>query len=167
LVAKTNCLLCDYNFVDCETTWSSSVKSLELAQEVIDLLVEQLVQIKLWMVPYFEPLPNIFRPSFPSSSPMTINVQTCPVCDELFPLKDICTGSCGHTYHPWCLLVHTLSSRKCKVVNCDEEFSANYCYSFGLSKLVTNMFRIFKKEEAIAKLGSLQQGPIEILQASM
>ncbi len=40
LVAKTNCLLCDYDFVDCERTLSSSMKSLALAQEVIDLLVE-------------------------------------------------------------------------------------------------------------------------------
>jgi hypothetical protein len=39
------------------------------------------------------------------------------------------------------------------VVNCGEEFNANWCYSFGLSKLVIDRFGIFK-EEAIAKLRS-------------
>jgi len=100
------------------------------------------------------------------SSPMTINVQTYLVCDELFPLNDIYTRSCNHTYHPWCLLGHTISSRKCKVVNCDE-FNANWCYSFGLSKLVTNMFGIVKKEEAIVKLRNLQHKPTKFLQTSM
>ncbi len=145
-------MLCDYTFTKCERTLSSSMKGLELVQEVANLLIEQLAWMKLRMGLYFEPLP-MSKPSSPSSSPMTINVQTYPICDELFPLKDICTSSCNHTYHPWCLLVHALSSRKCKVVNCDEEFNANWCYSFKLSKIVTNTFGIFK-EEAIAKLGS-------------
>ncbi len=43
------------------------------------------------------------------------------------------------------------------MVNCDEEFNAKWCYSFRLSKLVTNMFGIVKMEEATTKLGSLQQ----------
>ncbi len=93
---------------------------------------------------YFEPFP-MSKPSSTSNSPMIINVQTCSICDGLFPFKDICMGSCGHTYRPWCLLVHILLLKKCKVANCDEEFKANWCYSFGLSKLVTNMFGRVKK----------------------
>ncbi len=121
--------------------------------------------MKLGMGLYFEPLP-MSKPSSPFSSPMMINVQTYLVCDELFPLNDICTRSCNYTFHPWCFLVHTILSRMCKVVNCDE-FNANWCYSFGLSKLVTNMFGIFKKEEILANLGSLQHKPTKILQTSM
>jgi hypothetical protein len=153
LTTEVDYLLCDYNFIDYERTLNSSVKGLVLAQEVANLLVEQLAQMKLGMGLYFEPFP-MSKLAFPSNSPMTINVQTCLVCDELFLLKDICTRSCDHTYHLWCLLVQTLLSRKCKVVNCDEEFNAKWCYSFGLSKLVNNMFSIVKKEEATTKLGS-------------
>jgi hypothetical protein len=42
LAIDANCLLCDYNFTNCERTLRPYVKDLELAQEVADLLVEQL-----------------------------------------------------------------------------------------------------------------------------
>jgi hypothetical protein len=77
--------------------------------------------------------------SSPFSSPMTINVQTYLVSDELFPLNDIYTRSCNHTYHPWCLLGHTISSRKCKVVNCDE-VNANTLLSLNNFVLVMCCF---------------------------
>ncbi len=68
---------------------------------------------------------------------------------------------------PSVLLVHILSLKKCKVVGCDEMFNAYWCCSFGLSKLVIDMFGSIKKEEATLKLGSPQLWkPIEILQTS-
>ncbi len=78
-------------------------------------------------------------------------------------------ASCGHTYHPWCLLVHIISSRKCKVVGCEKMFEANWCSSFGLCKPMAKMFGSFMNLEAITKLGgSLQLTPsCDIFQIGM
>ncbi len=107
--------MCDSNVTNCEKTLTFLVKSLKVAQDLISMLVEQLARMKLGVGLYFEPLPRL-RPSTPSKCAIRmINVQACPICGEEFYFYDICIVSSSHTYHPWCLVAFTMSSKKCKV----------------------------------------------------
>jgi hypothetical protein len=117
--------------------------------------------------PYFQPL-LVRKPSIPFGYIMIINVEACLVCNEQFYFYDLCTTSCGHTYHPWCLVVHTISSKKCRAINCDEVFHKGLCSSFGLSKLVVEAFGLVTKVEDTRDNVSLQQTPSsQIIQTCM
>jgi hypothetical protein len=65
LQSEAYCLLCDSNVTNCEKTLILLVKNLKVAQDLISMLVEQLVQMKLGVGLYFEPLPQL-KPSTPS-----------------------------------------------------------------------------------------------------
>jgi hypothetical protein len=119
---KIDYLLCDSNVVDYEETPASFMLNLKVAQNLITMLVEQLVQMKLGASLYFEPLQQL-KPSTPFQyANKIINVQPCLVCGEKFYCYDICTISCSHTYHPWCLVALTMFLRKCKGASCEEVF---------------------------------------------
>jgi hypothetical protein len=109
-VAETLFFLCDSNVVECAKTLSFYIRSLKLAQDLVSMLVEQIAHMKIGACPYFQLLP-ISRPHAPSKSIKIMNVEPCLVCDERFYVNDICTASCGHTYHPWCLCMHVISSK--------------------------------------------------------
>jgi hypothetical protein len=119
---KVDYLLCDSNVADYEEAPTSSMLNLKVAQDLISMLVEQLVQMKSRANLYFEPLRQL-KPSTPSQYAIKIiNVQPCLVYSEEFYYYNICTTSCGHIYHPWCLVALTMSSRKCKGASCEEVF---------------------------------------------
>ncbi len=125
--------MCDSNVIDCEKTLILLVKILKVAQDLISMLVEQLVQMKLGVGLYFEPLPQL-RPSTPSWCVIRmINVQTCPTCGEEFYFYDICIAHAvthiihGVWWHSPC------PQKKCKVVICEKMFQKDWCVSFGLS----------------------------------
>ncbi len=91
--------------------------------------------------PYFQPLP-VSRPTPTSHCVKSLTIEACPICNEEFDFNDICIASCGHAYHPYCLLVHTISSRKCKATNCEAFFHEGWCFSFGLSKIVVEVTKV-------------------------
>jgi hypothetical protein len=51
--------------------------------------------------------------------------------------------------------VHTISSRKCKVANCEVLFHEGWCSSFGLSKIVAEVTKV----EGSKDEGTLQITP--------
>jgi hypothetical protein len=73
------------------------------------MLVEQLVQMKLGVGLYFEPLPQL-KPSTPSWCVIRmINVQTCPTCGEEFYFYDICIArAVTHIIHGVWWIHHVL-----------------------------------------------------------
>jgi hypothetical protein len=60
----------------------------------------------------------------------------------------------------WGLVVHTISSKKCRAINCKEVFHEGWCSSFGLSKLVVEAFGPITKVEDTRDNVSLQQTPL-------
>jgi hypothetical protein len=126
---------------------------LETCLRIVDQ-ANKIACMKLGSSYYFQPLP-ISRP--PSSHCIrSLNVEVCPICNEDFDFNDICVASCSHNYHPWCLLVHTTCSRKCKAINCGEVFHEGWCFSFGLSK---NLVEVTKMEGPKDDLESVQLIP--------
>ncbi len=118
---KIDCLLCDYNVANYEEALAFMM-NLKVSQYFLTMLVKQLVQMKSRASPYVEPLLQL-GPFTPFRCAIkTINVQPCLVCGEEFYCYAICTTSCGHTYHPWCLVAFTMSSRKCKGASCEKVF---------------------------------------------
>jgi hypothetical protein len=77
--------------------------------------------MKVGSSPYFQPL-FVSKPTPTFHCVESLTIKACPICIEEFDFNDICIASCGHAYHPWCLLVHTISSRKCKVANYEALF---------------------------------------------
>jgi hypothetical protein len=157
-------ILCDSNFHECERTLGASLKGLKLGQDMLPMLMEQLVSMKLSIGPYFQPL-LISRPSTPSIAVTSINVDACPICIELFYFNDICVASCIHTYHPRCLVVHTISSRKCRFI---EVFHEGWCSSFGLLKPMVEAFGLATNLEGTRDSLTQQQTPSsQIIQIGM
>jgi hypothetical protein len=113
---KVDYLFCDAKVYECEEMYVNSMKGFKLTQKLMANLVKQLVRMKVGSSPYFHPL-LISRPPPKSSCSKNSNVEACLVCDENFDFNDISVTFCSHTYHPWYLLVHTTSSRKCKATN--------------------------------------------------
>ncbi len=89
-----------------------------------------------------------------------MNAEPCPICDEEFYFNDICIASCGHTYHPWCLCMLVISSKKCKYINCEEVLNTKWCFSWGFGALGTEVFSSMKKMEGMANLCIFQQTPL-------
>lgn len=123
------------------------------------MIVEQLTHMKIGTGPHFQPLP-INQPSTPFGYITTINVEVCSICNDQFYFYDLCIASCGHTYHPWCLVVHIISSKKCRAINSEEVFHKGWCFSFGLSKLVVEAFGSMTKVEDTRDNVNLQQIPL-------
>ncbi len=105
----------------CEKMCANFVKGSKLAQKLMAKLVEQLACMKVWSSFYFQPL-SVSRPPPKFRCIKSLNVEACPICNENFDFNDIHVAFCSHTYHPWCLLVHTTSSRKCKATKREEIF---------------------------------------------
>jgi len=64
--------------------------------------------------------------------------------------------------------VHTISLRKCKLIDYNEVFHEGWCYSFGLSKLVAKAFGSATNLEGIRDNLTSQQTPSgQIIQTNM
>jgi hypothetical protein len=90
---------------------------------------------------YFQSLP-VSKPAPTSHCIKCLTIEACSICNEEFDFNDICIASCGHAYYPWCLLLLTISSRKCKVANYETFFHEGWCSSFGLSKIVVEVTKV-------------------------
>ncbi len=118
---KVTCLMCDAKVVECEEMYANCVNGFKLSQELLTQMVKQLACVKVGSSLYFQPF-LISRPTPTFHCVKSLNIEACPICNENVDFNDICIASCGHAYHPWCLLVHTISSKKCKVTNCEAFF---------------------------------------------
>jgi hypothetical protein len=140
-VAKVECLLCDAKVVECEEMYANFVKGFKLSQELLTQLVKQLDYMKVRSTLYFQPL-HVSKPTPTSHYVKSLTIEVCPICNEEFDFNEICIASCGHAYHLCCLLVHTISSRKCKATNCEVFFHDGWCFSFGLSKILVEVTKV-------------------------
>lgn len=131
----------DAKVVECKEMYDNFVKGFKFSQKFLTQLVEQLVHMKVGSSLYFQPLRvSKLAPSFHCVKSLTI--EACPIYNEDFDFNDICITSYGHAYHPQCLLVHTVSSRKCKATNCEAFFHDSWCSSFELSKIVAKVTEV-------------------------
>jgi len=127
--------------IECEEMYANFVKGFKLSQEFLTQLVDQLAHMKVKSSPYFQPF-LVSRPTLTSHCVKSLIIEACPICNEKFDFNDICIASCGHVYHPCCLLVHTISSRKCKATNCDIFFHEGWSFSFGLLEIVAEVTKV-------------------------
>jgi hypothetical protein len=127
--------MCDAKVVECEEMYANCVNGFKLSQELLTQMVKQLARVKVGSSFYFQVF-IISRPTPTFHCIKSLNIETCLICNEKIDFNDIFIASCGHAYHPWCLLVHTISSRKCKVTNCEVFFMKVGVHYLGRLKLM-------------------------------
>jgi hypothetical protein len=66
-----------------------------------------------------------------------VYVDNCLLCGEVFHCNDIAVTSCGHCYHPFCLISHSSKSNSCIANFCDKEFDAQWRLSWGFPQPLT------------------------------
>jgi hypothetical protein len=154
---KVECLLCDAKVVECEETYANCVNGFKLSQELLTQMVKQLTHVKVRSSFYFQPF-LISKPTPTFHCVKSLNIETCPICNENIDFNDIFIASCGHAYHLWCLLVHTISSRKCIVTNYEVFFHEGWCSLFGLSKIEVKVTKV----EGSRDKGSPQVTPMTL-----
>jgi hypothetical protein len=128
-------------------------------------MVKQLARVKVGSSFYFQPF-LIYRPTPTFHCIKSLNIEAFPICSENFDFNDIFIASFGHAYHPWCLLMRTIFSRKCKVTNCEAFFHEGWCSLFGLFRIVAKVTKV----EGSRDEGSPQVTPTtlgQILQTSI
>jgi hypothetical protein len=74
----------------------------------------------------------ICHPIWAKSDIIVINVSRCPVCTLGFEVEtlDIIVASCGHTFHPFCLVSNGKVLRKCPKCLC--QMPEMWLKSFGV-----------------------------------
>ena len=124
---------CKESTAACEERYASLAKSQVYTESYLILIEQYLIRLKGDLVDSFSPTP-IERPKDCKKHSL-VYIEDCPLCGQGFHCNDIIVASCGHTYHPFCMNIHSSKSNKCIVEFCNEDFDLKWRLSFGLPEL--------------------------------
>lgn len=122
----------------CTKRYNSVFRSQTCMEQFQHLVVNYLGLLKYGTVQKFSPSP-IERPKEFHRESNIVYVENCPVCGEDFHCNDIAVTSCGHCYHPFCLISHSSKSNLCIAQFCDKEFDADWRLSWGFPQPPTDV----------------------------
>jgi hypothetical protein len=66
-----------------------------------------------------------------SDGKFTLCANECLVCVQWFSCKDVIVASCGHMYHPSCILYYVSSHACCKVNHCKKHGKVKAHYQWA------------------------------------
>ncbi len=107
LLAKLYCQECEKNLIACESTYNKHLGDQIMLERLQTFIVGYWSKLKAGCITFAWPIP-ITRP-FNFVKFFVIYVHDCLICKENFHCNDICVASCGHCYHPWCLIIQCTS----------------------------------------------------------
>ncbi|KAL3687295.1 hypothetical protein R1sor_013604 [Riccia sorocarpa] len=110
-------------------------KKVSLFEREKSILVSQEVEVKILDRMAEVPV-SVLAPRFvPTATEVTMSVfrlTSCPVCSLGFHCVNFMPTSCGHAYHPACLMSLIARSGEPKCTKCEEYFHPHWCESWGI-----------------------------------
>ncbi|KAL3680961.1 hypothetical protein R1sor_023917 [Riccia sorocarpa] len=103
-----------------------SEKSILASQEAKVKILDRMAEVPV----------SVLAPRFvPTATEVTKSVfrlTSCPVCSLGFHCVNFMPTSCGHAYHPACLMSLIARSGEPKCIECEEYFHPHWCESWGI-----------------------------------
>jgi hypothetical protein len=113
-------------------------QQLKVAKSRIHLIQIQLQRMeKRWGLSLY-PLPSVDNLEVVKN--LDYNLNVCLVCGFWYKCHDHMTTPCGHTYHPWCMLQHSVhGDLKCLLPSCKVEFSLEWGATWGIQPVIQDV----------------------------
>jgi hypothetical protein len=102
---------------DFEVNFDKACNNISLLEKEIVNIGDQMQKMNDGEVVVFYPLPLFCNPN--THVKTSCNLNACPFYGLWYVCNNFMVVNYGHTFHPWCVVAHVISSLKCLIVGCE------------------------------------------------